>query len=538
MTTGHARTTAAPPSRRWDPARRMDCAPTGKHGRRIHAVPPDCGVRSDLWVTPGTYSDIVSTIGALPAEQGGPLGGDRRTGIVDSFELDATAERGVAIYTPDTRRLNRLFKTDWNPRGVSLLGFVHSHPAGSTRPSTGDRRYARSLLKALPALDRLQLPIVQSAADGPFALRGFAASSRRFGLPDIHRMRIRVLSSRPPAPTTHSEAFCRVEDAYDLALLASTRVVIVGAGGAAAYAEHLARCGVGEIVLIDPDNVEAPNITTQQTYLSDIGRPKVDAIADRLVDISPFVEVTTVQARFEELHPATLRLLLHRPLRNRVQRFPRHTLLCAFTDDFWTQAEVAKVALQEGVPLLAAQVYKNGAAAEIVFVAPGHTTACHRCVLRTRYEAFLNGFTNDVVSSGTPLFATERLNAAKALITMAMLHSLHPGADPEHPAAARHRTVFARIQNRNLVQIRLDPSLKENLGLSVFDRVFAGADTDHIVCDETLWLPQQPEDGSCPDRGPCPDCGGIGDLVRLVGEQIEPLDRTQANSQQPKEHHR
>ena len=513
-------------------ARSRRSSPSRNGIRRIHRVHSRSGASSDLWMTPGAYSAIASTIGALPAEQGGPLGGDRRTGIVESFVLDTTAERGAAIYTPDTRRLNRLFKTDWNPRGVSLLGFIHSHPAGSTRPSTGDRKYARDLLTALPALDRLQLPIVQSAADGPFALKGFAASSRGSDLPAIHRTRIRLLSSLPSTPTPNTEVFSRVKDAYDLGLLASTRVIIVGAGGAAAYAENLVRCGVGEIVLIDPDTVEAPNIATQQTYLSDIGRPKVDAIADRLVDISPLVEVAIVQARFEELHAATLRQLLHRPMRNGVQRFPRHTLLCAFTDDFWTQAEVARVALQEGVPLLAAQVYRSGAAAEIVFVAPGHTAACHRCVLRTRYEAFLNGFTNDVGSSGTPLFATERLNATKALITMAMLHSLHPDADPAHPAAARHRALFERIRNRNLVQIRLDPNLRETLGLGVFDRVFAGADAERIVCDETLWLPQEPEDGSRPGGEPCPDCGGTGDLARLAGEQIEPLAREQKTSQQ------
>ena len=492
--------------------------------RRIHAVHPDSSAVSDVWITREAYSRIVATVGTMPAEQGGPLGGERRAGIVDSFVLDVTAERGAAIYTPDTRRLNRLFKSDWNPMGVSLLGFVHSHPKGSIRPSSGDRRYAKLLLEALPGLDRLQLPIVQSAAHGPFSLRGFAAYRRGSGLPAVRRTRVKILDPQAPQPTADTAAFARVRDAYDLSLLRSTRVVIVGAGGAAAYAEHLARCGVGEIVLIDPDLVEARNIATQQTYLSDVGRPKVDAIAERLVDISPFVEVATVRARFEALHRSTLRQVLHRPLRTGLPRFPRQTLLCAFTDDFWAQADTARIALEEGVPLLAAQVYEKGAAAEIVFVAPGRTVACHRCVLRTRYEAFLDGFANDVGSHGTPLFATERLNATKALITMALLHSLHPDADAEHPAATRHRAIFDRIRGRNLVQIRLDPGLSARLGLGVFERVFNGADLERIVCDETVWLPQEPEDGSRPGTEPCADCGGTGDLASLVGRQIEPLN--------------
>ena len=496
----------------------------GSPRHRIHVLHPDSGTGSEVWITQETYSRIAATVGTMPAEQGGPLGGDRRTGIVDSFVLDVTAERGAAIYTPDTSWLNSLFKTDWNPAGISLLGFVHSHPAGSVRPSIGDRRYAKALLEALPGLDRLLLPIVQSAAHGPFALRGFAAYRRGSGMPAIQRTRFRILRPQAPQPTPDTAAFARVKDCYDLALLRSTRVVIVGAGGAAAYAEHLARCGVGEIVLVDPDLVETRNIATQQTYLSDVGRPKVDAIANRLVDISPFVEVATVRARVEALHRSTLRQVLHRPLRTGLQRFPRQTLLCAFTDDFWAQADTARIALEEGVPLLSAQVYESGAAAEIVFVAPGHTVACHRCVLRARYEAFLGDFTNDVGSCGTPLFATERLNATKALITMALLHSLHPDADQAHPAAARHRAVFDQIRRRNLVQIRLDPGVAERLGLSVFGRVFNGADLERIVCDETVWLPQEPEDGSRPSTEPCADCGGTGDLAGLVGQQIEPLN--------------
>ena len=158
-----------------------------------------------------------------------------------------------------------------------------------------------------------------------------------------------------------------------------------------------------------------------------------------------------------------------------------------------------------------------------MFTAPGHTSSCHRCVLRSRYEAFEAGYAGTVTSHGTPLHATDRLNASKSMITMALLHALHPDADAEHPATARYQALFEQIKGRNLMQMRLDPFIADSLGLHVFDNVFAGADQQRVVCDEAVWLPQDPEDGS-EGRPVCGDCGGGGDLLSMMGETIAPLE--------------
>ena len=120
---------------------------------------------SPIWVTEEVSRRLMETVGRVPAESGGPLGGDRRRGIVDSFVPDEFAGASGATYSPDVQWLNDMLKTEWDPRGVSLMGFAHSHPPGSLTPSQGDREYAADLLAAMPALDRLLLPIVQSAAD-------------------------------------------------------------------------------------------------------------------------------------------------------------------------------------------------------------------------------------------------------------------------------------------------------------------------------------------------------------------------------------
>ena len=183
-------------------------------------------------------------------------------------------------------------------------------------------------------------------------------------------------------------------------------------------------------------------------------------------------------------------------------------MLCGFTDDFYAQARVNRLALQFGLPSLCAQVYHEGRGAEVTFTHPAVTPACHRCALHSRYRAYLEeGFRNDVTSDGTPIFSTNRLNALKGFITMALLHH---GSDN-----ARWGGLLDRIGNRNLIQVRLDP----DFGLPAFARAFQNADPHRILFDETIWLRQQP---ACPatDRPKCPECGGVGNL-RAAMESFE-----------------
>lgn len=71
--------------------------------------------------------------------------------------------------------------------------------------------------------------------------------------------------------------------------LAKSTVAIFGIGGVGSYtAEALGRCGVGKLVLIDYDDICLTNINRQiHATRKTVGRPKVEVMKERLLDINP-----------------------------------------------------------------------------------------------------------------------------------------------------------------------------------------------------------------------------------------------------------
>lgn len=82
--------------------------------------------------------------------------------------------------------------------------------------------------------------------------------------------------------------------------LADTRVAVFGVGGVGSWCvEALARTGIGHITIIDSDTVAPSNINRQLPALhSTIDRPKVQVIAERILDINPECKVTALEARY------------------------------------------------------------------------------------------------------------------------------------------------------------------------------------------------------------------------------------------------
>ena len=77
----------------------------------------------------------------------------------------------------------------------------------------------------------------------------------------------------------------------------NAHVCVVGVGGVGSWVvEALARSAIGQLTLIDLDNVAESNINRQiQATSQTLGKAKVSALAERIAQINPFCKVTEVE---------------------------------------------------------------------------------------------------------------------------------------------------------------------------------------------------------------------------------------------------
>ena len=87
----------------------------------------------------------------------------------------------------------------------------------------------------------------------------------------------------------------------------SATVAVCGLGGLGSnIAIALARAGIGKLLLIDFDCVDITNLHRQQYKVNQIGLHKADALAENLIEIAPYAEITAVTAKITEENFADL----------------------------------------------------------------------------------------------------------------------------------------------------------------------------------------------------------------------------------------
>lgn len=84
--------------------------------------------------------------------------------------------------------------------------------------------------------------------------------------------------------------------------IASKRVIVFGVGGVGSWCvECLIRSGIRRLTIVDCDKVCASNVNRQlMATTKTIGRAKVEALKERLLEINPNCEITALQMMYSE----------------------------------------------------------------------------------------------------------------------------------------------------------------------------------------------------------------------------------------------
>jgi tRNA A37 threonylcarbamoyladenosine dehydratase len=94
--------------------------------------------------------------------------------------------------------------------------------------------------------------------------------------------------------------------------LSRSHVLVVGLGGVGAYAaEQLCRAGIGELTIVDGDQINLTNLNRQLPALtSTLGKAKSMILGERLMDINPTLKLHIVQ---EYIRDERMKEILSKP---------------------------------------------------------------------------------------------------------------------------------------------------------------------------------------------------------------------------------
>ncbi|HEV8609814.1 MAG TPA: molybdopterin-synthase adenylyltransferase MoeB [Thermoanaerobaculia bacterium] len=147
--------------------------------------------------------------------------------------------------------------------------------------------------------------------------------------------------------------------------LKAARVLAIGAGGLGSpLAVYLAAAGVGTIGLVDNDVVDDSNLQRQILYgVSDVGRPKLQAAAERLRDMNSNVEVVPYETRLTS--------------ENALEIFRDYDIIADGTDNFPTRYLVNDACVLTGKPNVYASIFRFEGQASVFWAQMG---PCYRCL--------------------------------------------------------------------------------------------------------------------------------------------------------------
>jgi adenylyltransferase/sulfurtransferase len=224
--------------------------------------------------------------------------------------------------------------------------------------------------------------------------------------------------------------------------LLASRVLIIGLGGLGApVALYLAASGIGELTLVDFDDVDLSNLQRQIIhYTRDIGRPKVESAREQLNAINPECRIRTLNHKLKEDE-----------LRAQVEQ---HDVVVDCSDNFDTRFAINRACVTTGTPLVSGAVIRMEGQVS-VFLPEQTDSPCYACLYREEGEdetrCSETGVLAPVVGIIGSIQATETIKVLTGLPSIEgrlllldaermQFREMRLKKDPHCPVCTRHRS--------------------------------------------------------------------------------------------------
>jgi molybdopterin/thiamine biosynthesis adenylyltransferase len=169
-----------------------------------------------------------------------------------------------------------------------------------------------------------------------------------------------------------ADVFDRVRGIFETAVLAGRSVAVLGLGsGGSLILRELTKCGVSRFLLIDHDRLEVGNICRHECGLSDVGRLKVNAMRDHVLDRNPSADITTLKYHIAGDTQEEFSATLH--------AFNPDVVVCA-TDNRASRLIVNRICVLAGIPAIYAGVFRRAYGGQVLRVIP-RLTPCYQCFI-------------------------------------------------------------------------------------------------------------------------------------------------------------
>ncbi|MEM4576042.1 MAG: HesA/MoeB/ThiF family protein [Candidatus Nezhaarchaeales archaeon] len=148
--------------------------------------------------------------------------------------------------------------------------------------------------------------------------------------------------------------------------LKTAKVLVAGLGGLGCPASlYLAASGIGKLVIVDKDKVELSNLNRQILHWTpDIGKLKVESVAEKILKINPNVEVEPLALEIDEGNVEDL--------------VSKVDVVVDGMDNFRTRFLLNEACIRQNKPFVHAAVY--GLEGQLITVLPGKGP-CLRCII-------------------------------------------------------------------------------------------------------------------------------------------------------------